>query len=136
MAELTTRRARCLCGTCAMEAVGEPLLVTLSSSLDDQRLASAPMRWTAWYGEAQVKTTGTYLPYRHVHDDVAETYWRCATCGTQMWFRAHNTMPGTLAVNAAAFEDPKSLVPNRASEGRLRPTWIRLDEAIEDGAGL
>jgi hypothetical protein len=136
MAELTSRRARCLCGACAMEAQGEPILVTLSSSVDDQRLAGAPLRWIAWFGEGQVKTTGTYLPYRHAHDQVAETYWRCATCGTQMWFRAHNTMPGTLAVNAAAFETSLDFTPNRASDARLRPAWISLDPVINDGGGL
>ena len=119
-----------------METRGEPIVVTVSSTLEDQTLAGAPLRWIAWFGEAQVKTTGTYLPYRHVLDKVAETHWRCATCGTQMWFRAHNTMPGTLAVNAAAFGAAAGLRPTRASGSRLRPAWVGLDSAIEDGDGI
>ncbi|MEO8530141.1 MAG: GFA family protein [Deltaproteobacteria bacterium] len=125
--------ATCLCGACELRVSVGPLLVTLDSAPESQTLACAPFRWAAYFAESEIKTMGTYLPYRHVlNDQAAETYWRCATCGTQMWFRAHNTMPGTVGVNAAAFGQPGSFAPTQAVHARTRPVWVQLDGAITD----
>ena len=137
MVEMNTHLAKCLCRACEIKLDVAPILVMVDSSPESQTLASAPLRWVAYFAEAEIRTTGTYLPYRHVvSETAAETYWRCATCGTQMWFRAHNTMPGTIGVNAAAFGEPAAFVPTRASHARDRPDWLRLQPTIIDSDGI
>jgi hypothetical protein len=120
--------ASCVCGECHVKVTADPVQTVASAAPSSQIACASPVRWLAHFAEDKLVATGPFLAYRYAPGDgLVETQWRCATCGTPMWFRSNLEVAGTIGVNAAAFGAPSDLVPNQIASPEHLPDWLQIN---------
>ena len=113
----------CHCGSVRYEATGESLTSALCHCSDCRKAAGAPMVGWAMFLEHQVVVTmgvtKTYASSFHGRREF------CADCGTGIFYRNAETLPGIIDIQTGTLDDP-SLLPARVHvQTAERVSWLK-----------
>lgn len=125
------RTGRCLCGACAYEIDGEPVVVAHCHCLDCQRLSGAGHTTGAMFPEGQVRLLGQAPAVYELTSDAGATVRRlfCGTCGSPL-FGMNSGMPGFMTVSAGTLDRSDDLAPQVAIFARSRRAWDVADAGV------
>jgi hypothetical protein len=126
---LTTRVARCCCGSLSATAEGEPMVVSLCHCIECQRRTGSPFGVGAYYEADKVAFSGTSSVYERSVEGRRLRFHFCPHCGSTVYWQAesHN---GRFGVAVGAFGDPGFPKPHRSVFERSRHDWLGIDNDI------
>lgn len=117
-----TLQGGCHCGTVRYEVSGAPEHVALCHCRDCQRASGAPMvGWAAFREEAFRVVSGEA---RTRNSSGASMRSFCPDCGTGLWFRNAQNLPGLVDVQSATLDDPDALRPQVQIQVAERIGWM------------
>lgn len=124
---------RCLCGACAYEIDGDPIVVAHCHCLDCQRLSGAGHSTGAMFPEAAVRLSGNPATY-DLTSDGGNTVTRifCSICGSPLFGR-NTGMPGFMTVTLGTLDataEAGALEPQVAIFDRNRRAWDLMDASL------
>lgn len=116
------RSGRCSCGKIQYELSGAPQWVAICHCRDCQRSAGAPMVVWAIFPEADVKVK-TGAP-KTINSSSAAMRSFCPDCGTGLFYRNSENLPGLVDVQVATLDDPNAFPPTVQVQTAERQSWI------------
>jgi len=114
---------RCLCGACAYEIDGDPVVVAHCHCLDCQRVSGAGHATGAMFPEADVRLSGEPTTYS-ITSEAGNTVTRlfCGRCGSPL-FGKNTGMAGFMTVSLGTLDSSEGLTPQVAIFARSRQAW-------------
>lgn len=112
---------RCLCGTIQYELSGDPNWVAVCHCRDCQRSAGAPMVVWAMFPESGLKVI-MGAP-KTINSSGAAMRSFCPECGTGLFYRNAQNLPGLVDVQASTLDDPSALPPTVQVQTAERQSW-------------
>ena len=117
-----TRSGGCQCGTVRYEVEGEPVHNAICHCSDCRASAGAPtVAWLA-VNEEQVSLKSGELS-TFVGKTGSERQF-CPTCGTGLFFRNQQFLPGLVDIQAATLDEADCVVPQAQVQCAERLPWI------------
>lgn len=122
----------CHCGAIRYELTGEPLHGGQAlCHCSDCRLASgAPMvGWAMFPEDALAVTQGEAREY------VSSEHGRrefCATCGTGLFYRNQQNLPGLVDIQAATLDEPNAVPATAHIQTAERLDWMRNTQSLPE----
>lgn len=113
----------CHCGAVRYEISGEALTHALCHCSDCRRHAGAPMVAWAMFNEDSLGITRGQVKIYHSSAHASREF--CAYCGTGLFYRNAEVMPGIVDVQTATLDQPESLVPACHIQTAERISWMR-----------
>lgn len=112
----------CHCGAVRYEVSGTPQHVALCHCADCRKSAGAPMMgWAAFAEDELAVTKGTPKTF----NSSGATYRSfCAECGTGLFYRNAEFLPGIVDVQSATLDDPDALPPTAHIQVAERIGWM------------
>ena len=104
-----THTGRCHCGAVQYSVEGEPQHVALCHCVDCRKSAGAPM--VAWAAFAESEMTVTQGDVTTFNSSGVSMRSFCARCGTGLFFRNAEFLPGIIDIQSATLDDPNALAP-------------------------
>jgi hypothetical protein len=112
----------CHCGAVRYETSGEAITHALCHCSDCRRHSGAPMVGWAMFPENQVKTTrGSLKAYRSSEHGLREF---CADCGTGLFYRNAQMLPGIVDVQTGTLDNPDQLPARCQIQTAERISWM------------
>ncbi len=112
----------CRCGAVRYEVTGAPTRTSLCHCVDCRRSAGAPMvAWSAFATEQVVVTKGALQDY-HSSGQAYRSF--CAHCGTGLFYRNAEILPGITDVQTATFDNPSAFPPQEQIQIAERLVWM------------
>lgn len=113
---------RCLCGAIRYEASGNPNSVSICHCSDCQRSAGAPMIVWAEFPEAQLKVVqGTP---KTINSSGSAMRSFCPDCGSGLFYRNQDFLPGVVEVQSSTFDDPNRAPPTCQIQTAEQQSWV------------
>ena len=113
---------RCLCGAIHYELSGTPNSVSVCHCVDCQRSAGAPMVVWAEFPESSVRIKkGTP---KTINSSGAAVRSFCPECGSGLFYRNSEVLPGLVEVQASTLDDPNTLPPTSQIQTAERQSWV------------
>ncbi|MCC7462687.1 MAG: GFA family protein [Gammaproteobacteria bacterium] len=113
---------RCLCGAIRYEVSGNPNWVAICHCRDCQRSAGAPMVvWAMFPGTAVQVTAGAP---KTINSSGAAMRSFCPDCGTGLFYRNADNLPGLVDVQASTLDNPNALPPTVQVQIAERQSWL------------
>jgi hypothetical protein len=119
---------RCHCGAIQYELTGAPKWTSLCHCTDCRRSAGAPMVAWAAFPETQLKVTRG-APKTINSSGVAMRSF-CGNCGTGLFYRNNQMLPGIVDVQSATLDDPGLLPPTIQVQTAERISWMAHIESL------
>jgi len=113
---------RCQCGAVTYELTANPKWVAVCHCRDCQRSAGAPMVAWAMFPESGVRILSG-VPKTFNSSGAAMRSF-CAECGTGLFYRNDETLPGLMDVQAATLDDPNALPPAVQVQTAEQQSWV------------
>ena len=124
------RTGRCLCGKCAYEIDGEPVVVAHCHCLDCQRGTGAGHSTGAMFAEGDVRLLGPvsiYVLQSDAGNEVTRLF--CGGCGSTL-FGKNTGMAGCMTVSVGTLDQSDDLTPQVVVFARSRRSWDLMDETL------
>lgn len=118
-----THSGQCHCGAIRYRAAGTPKDVALCHCIDCRRSSGAPM--VAWAGFAESDVAVTQGTPKTVNSSGTAMRSFCADCGTGLFYRNAELLPGIVEIQSATFDDPDALPPTVQIQTAERIGWMR-----------
>ena len=99
----------CHCGALRYSVAGEPQHVALCHCADCRKNAGAPMVAWAGFSEAQLTVEQGELTTHNSSGAAMRSF--CPRCGTGLFYRNAELLPGIVDVQSVTFDDPDALPP-------------------------
>lgn len=113
---------RCHCGAIHYELSGRANSVSICHCTDCQRSAGAPMIVWAEFPESSVRVTkGTPKVF---NSSGAAMRSFCPECGSGLFYRNAEVLPGVVEVQASTLEDPTALPPTFQIQTAEQQPWV------------
>ncbi|MGE0388229.1 MAG: GFA family protein [Gammaproteobacteria bacterium] len=112
----------CHCGAIRYEVQGEPLTHALCHCSDCRRHAGAPMVGWTMYPEAALRVTQGE-PKVYSSSSHGRRYF-CADCGTGLFYRNAEVLPGLVDVQSATNDDPAAVPARIHVQVAERIAWM------------
>lgn len=123
-----TRSGQCYCGAIRFELSGEPDRVSLCHCQDCRMASGAPVTaWAAYQEAALAVTQGTP---RIVNRSGAVLRYFCGDCGTGLFYRNAEVLPGLVDVQSALLDDAATLAPREQVQTAERLPWMATAHAL------
>lgn len=120
----------CHCGAVRYELSGPPNDVALCHCVDCRRNAGAPVMAWAGYGEDKLTITkGDPKTFRM--SPVSHRSF-CADCGTGLFYRNSDMLPGAVEVQSATLDDPEAAAPSLQIQVAERLSWMKTAHEIPE----
>ncbi len=113
---------RCLCGAIQYELSGNPNWVAICHCRDCQRSAGAPMVAWAIFPESGV-TIKSGSP-KTINSSGAAMRSFCPECGTGLFYRNAENLPGLVDVQVSTLNNPDALPPTVQVQTAERQSWV------------
>ena len=111
-----------LCGAIRYDVDGEPQHVALCHCSDCRRSAGAPMvSWAAFTADALTVTQGQPITF---NSSGAAMRSFCGTCGTGLFYRNADMLPGIVDIQSVTLDDPEALPPDAHIQVAERLHWM------------
>jgi hypothetical protein len=117
-----TQSGRCHCGTIRFELSGNPDHVALCHCMDCRRAAGAPVVAWAGFKEDRLRVTQGTPKVRNSSGVTFRSF--CADCGTGLFYRNAEFLPGTVEVQLATLDDPEAFPPTANIQTAERLRWM------------
>lgn len=99
----------CQCGAVRYSLEGDPQHIALCHCRDCRKSSGAPaVAWAAFTEDQFRLTNGEPATY---NSSGASMRSFCPTCGTGVFFRNAETLPGIVDIQSATLDEPESLAP-------------------------
>ena len=116
------RSGGCHCGAIRYDVDGEPQHVALCHCSDCRRSAGAPMvSWAAFTEDALTVTQGQTITF---NSSGAAMRSFCGTCGTGLFYRNADMLPGIVDIQSVTLDDPEALPPDAHIQVAERLDWM------------
>lgn len=99
----------CHCGAVRYSVAGEPQHVALCHCADCRKSAGAPMVGWAAFAEADLTVTQGDLTTHNSSGSAMRSF--CPRCGTGLFYRNAEFLPGIVDVQSVTLDDPDALPP-------------------------
>ncbi len=116
------RMGGCHCGAVRYRVSGEPKHVALCHCNDCRKSAGAPMVSWAAFGEEQFALEQGEVTTRNSSGASIRSF--CAHCGTGLFFRNEEALPGLIDIQSATLDNPDALVPQAQIQVAERIAWM------------
>ena len=122
-----TRSGGCQCGAVRYEVDGEPVHNAVCHCGDCRASAGAPMvAWLAVKEEQLRLNSGALSGYTGKTGSERQF---CPTCGTGLFFRNQQFLPGLVDIQAATLDEADRVVPQAQVQCAERLPWVsQMDE--------
>lgn len=127
-----THDGGCHCGAVRYSMTGEPMHVVLCHCSDCRKSAGAPAVAWAMFREDQFSVTQGEA--RTHNSSGASMRSFCANCGTGLWFRNADNLPGIVDIQAATFDDPDALPAGAHIQVAERIGWMASAHTLPEFA--
>jgi hypothetical protein len=125
---MTDHVGGCQCGAIRYRARGAPKHVALCHCADCRKSAGAPMvAWAAW---AEADFAVTQGEAKTINSSGASLRSFCPDCGTGLYFRNEDALPGIVDVQSATLDDPDALPPQVHIQVADRIGWMETQAAL------
>jgi hypothetical protein len=104
------------------EVEGEPEHVALCHCSDCRKSSGAPMVAWAAFRDEDFKVTKGEAKNRNSSGSSMRSF--CPDCGTGLWFRNAEFLPGIVDVQSATMDDPDALKPEAHIQTAERIGWM------------
>ena len=122
------RSGGCQCGAVRYEVEGEPVHNAICHCSDCRASAGAPMvAWLAVRNEQFRQTSGEVSSYTGKAGSKRQF---CPTCGTGLFFRNEQFLPGLVDIQAATLDDGSKLTPEAQVQCAERLAWMSELDAM------
>jgi len=112
----------CHCGAVRYEVQGTPEHVALCHCSDCRKSSGAPMiAWAAFTEENFAITQGEA---KTINSSGASYRSFCADCGSGLFFRNQEALPGLVDIQSATLDDPDALPPQLHIQVAERIGWM------------
>ncbi len=115
-------KGHCHCGAIRYELTGSPLHVALCHCSDCRRSAGAPCVSWAMFQEASLTVTAGQPKTINSSGTAMRSF--CPECGTGLFYRNAQILPGLVDVQTATLEDPDVLAPALQIQVAERLAWM------------
>lgn len=116
------RSGGCHCGVIRYDVDGKPQHVALCHCSDCRRSAGAPMvSWAAFTEDALTVTQGQPVTF---NSSGAAMRSFCGTCGTGLFYRNADMLPGIVDIQSVTLDDPEALPPDAHIQVAERLHWM------------
>ncbi len=129
-----TYSGRCQCGAIHYQLGGEPKQVSLCHCADCRRSSGAPVMAWAEYAEDDV-TLSQGAP-KSINSSGAAMRSFCPDCGTGLFYRNQELLPGLVEVQLATFDDAGKLAPTMQIVTAERLGWMQRIHEIPAHEGF
>jgi len=113
----------CHCGAIRYEADGQPAHVAICHCSDCRKASGAPMVAWAAFREDDFRITQGEPKTRNSSGAAMRSF--CPDCGTPLWFRNAEVLPGLVDVQSATLDDPDALRPQAQIQVADRIGWMK-----------
>lgn len=114
---------QCQCGAIRYQLTGTPQTVALCHCRDCQRSAGAPMVTWAMYPEASLTVTQGQPKTINSSGTAMRSF--CPDCGSGLFYRNQEILPGIVDVQTATLDDPEALPPEITIQTAERMNWMQ-----------
>lgn len=118
----------CQCGAVRYEVSGDPAHVALCHCTDCRKSAGAPMVSRAAFQEDQFRLTAGAPSTFNSSGTAMRSF--CPTCGSGLYYRNAEYLPGIVDVQSATLDDPDALPPQVHIQTAERLRWMDGAEAL------
>lgn len=113
----------CLCGAIKYQISGSPISVALCHCKDCRRSAGAPaVAWAMFSESALVVMSGHP---KTINSSGAAMRSFCPDCGSGLFYRNAETLPGIVDVQSSTLDDPDALPPKLQIQVAERLEWMK-----------
>lgn len=123
---MTSPQARhaghCHCGAIRYAVTGEPENVALCHCGDCRRAAGAPMVAWAGFDDTQLSITQGTPKVRNSSGAAMRSF--CGDCGSGLFYRNAEFLPGKVEIQVATFEHPEAFAPQAHIQAAERLPWM------------
>ncbi len=117
-----THAGQCHCGAIRYQVTGEPKHVALCHCSDCRRSAGAPMVAWAAFAENELTVTQGSPKTRNSSGTAMRSF--CGDCGTGLFYRNAEFLPGVVDIQSATLDDPNALPPGAQIQTAERIGWM------------
>ena len=118
----------CHCGAIRYTVEGEPQHVALCHCGDCRRSAGAPMVSWAAFGEADLTVEQGEVSTYNSSGTALRSF--CPRCGTGLFYRNAELLPGIVDIQSVTFDDPAALPPQVHIQVAERIAWMDGQEHL------
>lgn len=126
------RTGGCHCGAVRYEVRAEPQHVALCHCRDCRLSAGAPMVAWAAFREEDFAVTQGEARTRNSSGQSMRSF--CPECGTGLWFRNAQFLPGIVDIQSVTFDDPDALPPQAHIQVAERIGWMAAAHGLPEFA--
>ncbi len=120
---MTTFEGGCHCGAIRYTLTGEPMHHALCHCTDCRRASGAPMvGWAMFQEEALSVTQGE--PQQYASSEHGRRFF-CGTCGTGLFYRNAENLPGIVDTQVATLDDPDAIPAGVHIQTAERIGWMK-----------
>jgi hypothetical protein len=116
-------RGQCFCGAITYQLSGKPHSVALCHCSDCRRSACAPLVAWAMFPETSLDIIQGQPKTINASSSAMRSF--CADCGSGLFYRNAETLPGIVDVQIATLDDPDALVPTVQIQVAERLRWMK-----------
>ena len=120
----------CHCGAVRYEVGGEPEHVALCHCSDCRKSSGAPMMSWVAFREDEFRTTAGAAKTRNSSGQSMRSF--CPDCGTGLWFRNEEFLPGIVDVQLATLDDPDAFAPQAHVQVAERIGWMKSAHGLPE----
>jgi hypothetical protein len=113
----------CHCGAIRYELATEPKDVSLCHCSDCRRSAGAPV--VAWAGFAESDLTLVRGTPKTINSSGAAMRSFCADCGTGLFYRNAEKLPGIVELQVGTLDDPEACPPTMHIQTAEQLAWMK-----------
>lgn len=118
---MTDYQGGCQCGAIRYKASGDPRHVAICHCTDCRKSSGAPLvSWAAFTEEDFAITAGSPKTF---NSSGASMRSFCPDCGTGLFFRNADYLPGIVDIQSATLDDPDALKPQAHIQVAERIGW-------------
>ena len=119
---MMTHTGQCHCGAIRYEVSGDPRSVALCHCSDCRRAAGAPVMAWAEFAEGQLMLTRGTPKVRNSSGAAMRSF--CADCGTGLFYRNADLLPGIVEVQLMTLDDADAFPPTANIQTAERIGWM------------
>lgn len=132
MTSTGTLTGGCHCGAIRYALSGAPMHHALCHCTDCRRASGAPMvGWAMFPEDALTVLQGE--PHEYASSEHGRRYF-CGTCGTGLFYRNAQNLPGIVDTQAATLDDPDALPAGAHVQVAERIGWMKDAHALPEFA--
>jgi hypothetical protein len=132
MTQSTAHQGGCHCGAVRYEVTGDPMHVALCHCADCRKSAGAPMVAWAMFKEEQFQLTQGEAKTHNSSGASMRSF--CPKCGTGLYFRNAENLPGIVDVQAATLDNPDAFSAGSHIQTAERIGWMKTAHELPEFA--